>query len=177
MNQQDRRQDQRSQRSHQPALEEDFAFQRRQARVERIAWATMTVLVIAALAGVFGGGGPLASSEVSGADGSSIRYERFVRHLAPTTLSVNLASKDGGGRIRLRVDEKYFETMTIRSIVPTPLTSVLADRQYVFSFERAPNSAVTTIHLQVEANALGRASGWIAVNDGAPVSFGHFIYP
>lgn len=138
----------------------------------------MLAIVIGALAGVSGSGGPLTRTTAATADGSSeVQYARFARYSAPTTLEVNVAAAESGSRIRLRVSEEYLDAMTVRSITPPPVSTTLAERQYVFVFERSPTPAVAKIQLQLEPTAFGPTQGWLAVDNGAPILFTQFIYP
>ncbi len=142
----------------------------------------MFLFVIASLAGVFGGGGPLQNAEASSADGMRVQYARFARYGAPVSMSVTVPATAGGGPIRLRFSEKYFDSMAVRSIVPAPATSApAAGGQYVFVFERetarTPTPEPTTIYLQLDSKTPGSVSGWISLNDGTPVAISHFIYP
>lgn len=154
-----------------PPFDEDMPFQRRQWQIERIGWTLMAALVIAALAGVLGGRGPLARTSVG-----AIEYARFARLSAPTTVDVRVAAGTTGA-LRLRVSDEYLDRMTLRSIVPPPVSTELADRHHVFVFERSSLPGTVRIQLQLEPTTVGRASGWIGVDDAASVSFTHFIYP
>ena len=105
-------------------LDDDPDFQRLQWRIERIGWATMVVIIGAALAGVFGGGGWLAQGEASDANSAnSVRYARFPHYASPTTLEVNLAAASGhyqaSGQVRLRVSDAYLGVMKVRTIYTT----------------------------------------------------------
>ncbi|MDQ3188457.1 MAG: hypothetical protein M3Q28_06085 [Pseudomonadota bacterium] len=163
-------------------LDDDPDFQRLQWRIERIGWATMVVIIGAALAGVFGGGGWLAQGEASDANSAnSVRYARFPRYASPTTLEVNLAAASGhyqaSGQVRLRVSDAYLGAMKVRTITPPPVSTALAERQQVFVFERSSLSGAATIRFELEPGSVGVQRGWVAVDDGGPVSFAHFIYP
>ncbi len=165
-------------RSHKSPVDEDFAFQEQQWRAERIGWVAMTAIIIAALAGVFGGGGPLARTSATSADGrSDVQYARFARYAAPTALDIHVAVSDSRREIRLRVSDEYLSAMKVTAITPPPTSAALADRQYVFVFDRAPASSAATIRLELEPTVFGVCSGWVAVDDGAPVLLTHFIFP
>jgi len=164
-------------RSRRQPLDDDPDFQRLQWRVERIGWATMVVIIGAALAGVFGGGGWLAQGEASDANSAnSVRYARFPRYASPTKLEVNLAAASGR-QVRLRVSDDYLGVMKVRTITPPPVSTALAERQQVFVFERSSLPAAATIRFELEPGSVGVQRGWVAVDDGGPVSFAHFIYP
>jgi hypothetical protein len=157
---------------------EDLVFQRREWQVERFGWAVMVVIIVIALSGVLGGGGLVARATVADAAGSTeVRYARFARYASPTTLHINLAASASGRPIRLRVSDRYLSEMSVRAITPPPTSTVIADRQHVFVFERSAAPASATIRFELEPTASGRHLGWIAVDEAAPLSFTQFIYP
>ena len=160
-----------------PLKDEDLRFQRRQWRVERIGWATMTVIIVAALAGFFGDG-PLSRVTSMTSDGAiRVRYERFVRFSAPTTLEIHVAPSASGRPIHLRVSANYLSDMTPRSIAPHVSATSLADQDYVFSFNHLPSTVESKVELQLEPKAIGLVEGWVAVNDGTRLFIKQFIYP
>jgi hypothetical protein len=159
-------------------VDEDLRFQKRQWLAERIGWTVMAALLVGAAAGLFGGAGPLARATAASADGAvGVEYARFARHHAPTTLDVNLAHVPAAGQIRIRVSKDYLDAMEVRSILPHPATSALAEKQYVFVFDRPAQAGAARVRLQLEPSTPGPTSGWIAVNDGAPILFRQFVYP
>jgi hypothetical protein len=165
-------------RSRDPPFEEDLQFQRRQWRVERFGWAAMVVVIVAALVGVFGGGGFIAHTSASDSAGSTeLQYARFARYASPTTLHINLTASASGRPTRVRVSDRYLSEMNVRAITPPPTSTAIADRQHVFVFERLASRGSTTIRFELEPAAMGRHHGWIAVDEAAPLSFTQFIYP
>jgi hypothetical protein len=165
-------------RSRDPSFDQDLQFQRRQWRVERFGWAAMVVVIVAALAGVFGGGGLIAHTTASDSAGSTkVQYARFARYSSPTTLDVNVAASTSGRPIRIRVSDRYLSTTKVRAITPPPTSTAIADRQHVFVFERSASPTSATIRFELEPAATGQHHGWIAVDEAAPVFFTQFIYP
>ena len=159
-------------------IENDPRFQKRQWLAERIGWAVMAGIIIGAVAGLFGGGGPLARATAATADGTvRVEYARFARHHAPTSLDVTFASAPAAGEVRIRVSKEFLDAMEVRSILPHPITSALAERQYVFVFERPAPAGEARVRMELESAKFGTTSGWIAVNDGAPIVFRQLVYP
>lgn len=159
-------------------IDEDFGFQKRQWQVERVAWSLMALTVAAALAGVFGGGGPLNRGVATSANGTTeLQYGRFARYLAPMSVDVNVSAPSGDRPLRLRVSDEYLSAMNVRSITPSPTSTALGDRQHIYVFDRGPSRVLATIRLELEPTSIGLQRGWIAVDDGAPLSFSHFVYP
>ncbi len=163
--------------SRQAPFDEDIGFQRRQWRVERFGWAAMVLVIIAALAGVFGGGGIVARATASDSTGlTEVRYARFARYSSSTILEVNVTASASARPMRLSISDQYLGAMNVRAITPPPTSTSIADRQHVFVFDRAA-SAAATIRFELVPESIGRHEGWIAVDGAAPVFFAHFVYP
>jgi len=155
---------------------DDASFQQNEFRAERISWVVMTIVIVSALAGLLGGGGPFARDSKTGIDSSSVSYDRFARHSSPMTLDVNVGS--GSERqVRLRLSDEYLTAMNVKSITPAPTSTALGDKQQILVFDRSAPPVAVTIRFQVEPMVFGLQRGWVAIDNAAPISFAHFIYP
>ncbi len=160
------------------SLDSELPFQRKQWRIERIGWTAMAVLILYALAGGLGGGGPLSNAEVVAVDGSArVRYEKFARQLTPTTVEINVTQPPDGRPTQLHVDGSYLSSTTIKLIVPEPDTTTIADNGYVFGFKRSSGVADTKIRLQLEPQRIGTANGWLVINNGEKLAINQFVFP
>lgn len=159
-------------------VEQDMTFQRRQLTAQRVGWALGCLVLLAALAGVFGEG-PLSSATAS--DQSmpfSVQYRRFARHGAPAALQVHLQAgaiqKDS---VRIWLNSDYLAGINIETIFPEP-ASVEAgpDRMtYVFELEEPGQSATFTFNIMQEAT--GMLPVRVGLEDGEPLRFRQFVYP
>lgn len=157
-------------------IDEDFPFQRRQWVAERIGWLVMVALLACAVAGVFGGGGPLARTAASGADGGRVQYARFARHSSPTSLDINVPPSNER-QVRVRISGDYLSAVHLQTITPPPTSTSVGDRQHILVFDRAYKSSGTTIRFELEPKAVGVNHGWVAIDGGSPISFSQFVYP
>lgn len=86
-----------------PALqiEPDLPFQYRQWHVEGADWAIIGLIILAALAGVFGHN-PFARATAQTPDGTLIvKYDRFARYESDTEMNVSVTlNADSGTRFR-----------------------------------------------------------------------------
>lgn len=167
-----------SARKHRSELEisEDMAFQRRTWLVERVAWIVLGAILIAALLGFFGGGGPAASTRAATEDGNlSMQYERFVRLESPTQLRVVARSLES--TLRLWLGREYVEAVEITSIVPQPDRVETAEDRYIFEFPVAAPEQAATVFLHVEPRSAWNVSGRLGVEGGGELAFGQFVYP
>lgn len=160
------------------SLDSELRFQRKQWRVERIGWTVMALLILYALAGGFGGGGPLSTAEVVAADGSArVRYERFARQQTPNSVEISLTQAPDGRPTRLYVSGSYLSSMTVRSMVPGPDAMTLADKGYAWVFKRLSGVVDTKIQLHLEPQQIGTVEGWLVVNDGERLAIKQFVFP
>ena len=160
------------------SLDEDLPFQRKQWQLERIAWWVMGALVAYALAGGFGGGGPLSTAEAVSKDGTvRVRYERFARQLTPNSVEITARQTPDGRDVQIHLSGNYLGSMTVRSVVPEPRASKAADTGHLFAFERMPGVVEANIKLQVEPQKIGTVEGWLAVNNGERLAIKQFVFP
>lgn len=159
-------------------IDEDLQFQRKQWRAERIGWAVMTLLIVAALAGAFGGGGPLSSATSATPDGRvRVKHERFARVLNPMSVEISVAQPAGARPLQIRISESYIGAMSVRSITPEPNSTALTDQMVVLVFDRSSAAGDVKVRLDLEPQTIGSVEGSVVVDGGAPLRFSHFIFP
>lgn len=159
-------------------LEEDLRFQKRQWKVQRIAWVVWLLVLVAAVAGLFGSG-PL-SNGTAGEEGGPLwaEYQRFERHQGPSDLKVFLgpgAASGGEGRVWLGRD--YLESVELESVTPPPLRVEAGADRYTYVFPVTDPQQGTAVVFRFRPEALGRHEGRIGLPGGAELKFGRFVYP
>lgn len=138
----------------------------------------MAVLICYALAGGFGGGGPLSSTDVVTADGSArVRYERFARQLTPNSVEITVRQPPDGRPAQIHLSGEYLSSVAVKSTVPQPDTSTAAENGFLFAFKRLPGVVETRIELQLEPQKIGSAEGWLSVNNGERLAIKQFVFP
>ena len=158
-------------------IEEDLSFQRHQMRFERIGWAVMGLVVLAALVGLLGGG-PL-STATAGTDDDPIRvrYERFDRRARPTVLTVELVPPATEGQARVAVDRAWAEGVTIEAIQPEPESVDVGPEHLVYAFAVQPGAERVQVTFQFEYERWGWLACEIGLDGGPAQSFGMFVFP
>lgn len=159
-------------------LDEDPSFQRRQQLVQRIGLGLMAAVVLAALLGLLGAGGPLSEADVRG-DALSIRYTRFARRLSPTTLELRVqpsAVRDGEASIWISSD--YLDALKVERVAPLPRTVVAGGERTTFVFDASPGGT-KPLSLSFELNPQDSLQhhGRAGLTGGAELSFSTFVYP
>lgn len=154
---------------------EDFAFQRRNWRVQRVAWIVMALILAAALAGVFGSG-PLNHARKSAPGGLfGVDYERFAHREGQMRLRVRYAAQAvHEDSVRIALDARYLEKIQVQHVEPQPQkVEIGADRYtYVFASKHSPGAVTFELRFQ----DAGTAHAGLAIG-GARVSFSQFVYP
>jgi hypothetical protein len=152
-------------------IDEDMDFQRREWSFQRVGVALLAALVLGALLGITGMGGPLSHSIVGEPGGPvQIEYERFVRRGGVATLKVHLSGMSG--EPRLWISDRYFDRVRIESVEPQPHLVLAEARRHVYAIRIASPQA--TITLEVRHQTFGRLDAEIGVIDGPSFRFSQF---
>lgn len=158
-------------------IAEDVSFQEADWRVQRVGWAGMAFVLLAALAG-FLGGGPLSRASQATSDGAlAVEYGRFERRASPTRLTVRFAGEVvRGDEARIWFDRRYAESMRIEHVAPPPQrVEIGADRlTFVFRTEGAARQGAATFHFSFDA--FGRIAARVG-GGGAQLAFRQIVYP
>jgi hypothetical protein len=157
-------------------LTEDLEFERREWRVQRVAWAVMALVVAAGLLGVFGGAGYVSSRTISTADGAlKIIYNRFERYQAPSTLRVELRPSDQPAA-RLWISGQYLKTVKVEAIVPPPEGIDVQAGGSVFVFA-VPRNEPFVVVFYLQTDQRGSSPIRMRLNEGPILEASHWVYP
>ena len=154
-------------------IDEDLRHERREWRVQRIAWVLLYLLLGAIALGLFGHG-PLSKAVIGPDDAPVLEYERFMRHRSPDTLHVTALPSNGKAIVAF--DRQYLQRITIEQVEPQPERVVAGADDTRFIFNAASAQAVD-IQFDIRPDRVGSAEGWIAVNGGERRHFSQFVYP
>jgi hypothetical protein len=158
-------------------VHEDFEFEQKQWRVQRIGWVVMGLLVAAAVLGLFGAG--IFSRARLGSGGPlEVEYERFGRFLAPSTLRLRVDAAPGEDQmVEVWIDRSYLDQFEIEQVTPQPdSVEALADRLN-YSFKVTDSHQPVEISFSLKAADSGLIRGQVGLPEQQPLSFSQFIYP
>jgi hypothetical protein len=159
-------------------IDQDLAFQRREWLFERLAWAAMALLTLAALLGLLGRG-PLSPRRASAPDGSlSVEYERFLNSRSDTTLTVRVPGEVTRARtFRLWINDDYLDRVQVRQITPRPEREEPGSGRHAFVFRAAEPGQPASVTFRVEPDRAGRLQAEVAAGQGEPAALGQIVYP
>ncbi len=159
-------------------ITQDLAVQYRTWKIQRMGWAAMALIILAALAGLFGSG-PLARTAVVD-DQQLVRleYNRFGRYQDESLLKLELTPKaTQTHRVTVKVDRNYWTSHAIEQIAPEPMTSSAGFDGFLYTFEVDSQNAPAAIIVRLRPEYLGSLDGHIRVNDQGSLTFEQFIFP
>lgn len=141
------------------AVGEDLEFQRKWWRFEHAVWIFFTVIIVLAIAGVFGRG-PLAKAHAEAPDGSvRVGYDRIQRTGTPSDLTVRFSdSAIQNGHISLFVQESLLGKLGAQRIAPQPLSSAVGQGGVNYTFEATAPPAKIVFALQPSGPTVTRFS-------------------
>jgi hypothetical protein len=158
-------------------IAEEPSLDRRTWTVERVGWAVMSLVVVAALLGVCGSGGPLNTGR-AGDSAFAVSYARLLRHGSPTSMEVRFdAAAVEDGEIRLGVDAALFDRVQIEAVTPEPDRVELEPGRLLFVFPVVAGGGDLTVTFEVMPTGYGLHTVRMGVRDGPSVQFGQFVYP
>lgn len=159
-------------------ISEDIDFQRRSWFWERVGQWVVAGLVVAALAGFFGGGPVSVAREESPAGELRVEYPRFVRNQSAFELRVEVArAAVRDGRVRLWVDAGVAGALTFDSISPEPERVELGRQRLLYQFPVGEEGKLAPIVFFATTRAIGWERGEVGLPgaDGLPLRW--FVYP
>lgn len=161
-------------------IDEDLGHERAAKPVGTASRIGLGVIVLLALAGVFGGRGPLvqaaatagpparAPTEAPG-ETFTVRYDRFQRLDAPTVLEIQLPPADSS----VTLSRALAEALRLDAVQPSPASETTA-----------PDGGITLVGSPGETFRLharpvhgGRLAGQLSLADGRAVALRTFVYP
>ena len=146
-------------------VKEDRSWQEWEWTIQRVGWVLMALLIVAALAGLTGKGGPLASASAESSTGE-ILYPRITRWQSDEQLMVRLPPS-ATGEVDIELSQAVTDLFSISAITPSPKEAVATAGGYRLTFDVAPGSARKTITFDVTAGRPAIAQSFAArIGDG-----------
>lgn len=153
-------------------IEDDAEWQFVEWRIHRVLWVVGASILVAAMLGLLGSGGPLAEASAETA-GVTIHYERFGRWSTPASFTIEVERPSE--QVEVRVGSAFLGKARIERIDPEPESAVLSAEGYTLTFTAEPG-APKQITVHYEPDEFGRLSLETEV-DGRDLGATSFVYP
>lgn len=158
-------------------IDQDLALERTEARLQRLAWMLMLLMVVAAFAGLFGPG--LFNMAEARGENLRVRYARFERASSMSELEITVSSAAvHDGLIQLWISSDYERSFSIDRVTPAPESATVTRDRLIYLLRAAPGTAASvTVHLKATSGTAGRVTGRAGLVNGGAVTFGQFVWP
>ena len=159
-------------------VEQDLPHERREWMVERAGWIGIGALLIAALAGLLGPG-PLSHRELHDPSSSlRVKLEGLPRCQSPTTLQIDAkVPNPADGALRLCVERRWLDAVTIREIQPEPKSQELDADRVIYQFVLVPGATLGHVTIHYEPRSPGSVRGQLGIDGGPMVEMTQFYLP
>lgn len=159
-------------------INQDLDTQRNTWAIQRIGWAGMALIVLAAVAGLFGSGPLARKTVVDDLQLLRLEYDRFGRYEGELFLRLDLTPEaTKTDRVTVWIDRTYWTNHAIEQITPEPVSSSIALDGFLYTFEVGTQRAPAAIIFRLRPEYLGALDGHIRVNDQGSLTFHQFIFP
>lgn len=157
-------------------VREDRGWQERFWTSQRVAWIAMALFILAAMAGLTGMGGPLASASAD-LGGGTIEYPRITRWQADDQLQVRVEPASTGN-VELTLSPQFVQTFAISSIQPEPkdARATTSGHRFVFETDQGGGERVIVFNLRASRPVLGQQVA-ASLGDGTPAQMTITVLP
>jgi hypothetical protein len=139
--------------------------------VHRVGGVVGLLLLVAAIAGLFGEG-PVAHATAKSSDGTlQVDYDRFVRTAASTSFQITLPK--GSGRTNFAISADYLQNANVNAVTPQPSDETVLPDRVVFTVQQTGSGQV---EVSLTPENIGRHQVTIWTHD-AHVTFSTLTYP
>jgi hypothetical protein len=157
-------------------IPEDLRFTKKSWTAERVGWIGIAALIAGGLAGLFGAG-PLSRARSAANGALQVDFDRFPHRQTETRIDVRVpADRVRDGALRIWVDRRWFDAVSIERVQPEPLSIQLGTDRVVYAFSAAGDGPLG-LSFDVEFEKAGGQTAHFGVVDGGSVDVRQFVYP
>ncbi|WP_087500754.1 hypothetical protein [Pseudomonas sp. SID14000] len=156
-------------------VEEDMRMQQRVWRFERVGWYALVLIVLLALAGLFGNG-PLSDAQVSSEDGRvQVDYQRLSRSGTTDNLRITVRGI-AGEPVTLLLGGTLLREASIETLQPEPQASRSHGQSLLLQLGTS-KEGIATLYLTLRSEYVGTLEGVVRAGPSSTVHFSTFLYP
>ena len=151
-------------------VSEDLDFQKKEWLAERCGWVMLLLFLLAACAGLMGGGLFSEATVESEDPAATVTYSRIVRRQTPRFLEIQFHAQTQPRQIA--ITSEVLENWSIQHVTPEP-KSVSSDASSTsFQFESAG-----TVRIEYQAEKAGRLMGEVKIGGRPGIQINQFVLP
>lgn len=156
-------------------LSDDLRFTQNSWIAERVGWALLGAILVAAFLGGLGPG--LFSARTEAGRSLTVEYDRFGQFKTEGSVNVNLSTHpEDGGRVSLWIEQKFLDDVSIQEIRPHPLEMRSGKDRTTYVFAAPESDGAVRVRFHIVPEKPGRLAGRFGrENDGVDVR--QYIYP
>ncbi|MCE5977593.1 hypothetical protein LVS58_11685 [Pseudomonas sp. JR33AA] len=156
-------------------IREDLPMQKRVWCFERVGWYVLVVIILLALAGLFGNG-PLSDAESISQDGRlKVEYQRLSRSSTTDNLFITVQGIPGQP-VRVELEGSLLREASIETLQPEPQLSMSHGPSLVWQLGTS-NDGMATLYLTLRSEHVGTLEGVVRAGPSSEVHFSTFLYP
>jgi hypothetical protein len=160
-------------RSH--PIQENMPMQKRVWRFERVGWYVLVIIVLLALAGLFGNG-PLSDAEVVSQDGRlKVEYQRLSRSGTTDNLFITIQGSPGQP-VMVELEGSLLREASIETMQPEPQVSMSHGPALLLQLGTSKDG-MATLYLTLRSEHVGSLEGVVRSGSNTKVHFSTFLYP
>ncbi|WP_256669367.1 hypothetical protein [Pseudomonas sp. MN1F] len=142
---------------------------------ERVGWYVLVVIVLLALAGLFGNG-PLSDALAMSPDGRvQVAYQRISRSGTSDHLRITVRGTPGQP-VRLLLGGNLLREASIEMLQPEPEKSLSQGQSLLLQLGTSEDG-IATLYLTVRSDFIGTLEGLVSAGQGSAVHFSTFLFP
>jgi hypothetical protein len=143
-----------------------------------VGWVSFALIVIAALAGLFGPG-PLSWADRSTSSGLvELQYDRFVRYMGDTTLELRIRPDPAEPRTaRVWISNDYLSGLNMEQVLPQPDVWTATNDGVMLTYPVSGPDDRVIVELRAYPDRVGPLRGALGVSVREPIRFWQFVYP
>ncbi|MES2765388.1 MAG: hypothetical protein V4642_05950 [Bacteroidota bacterium] len=157
-------------------IDEDYEFQKKSWRAQRIGWFFLGLILLAAILGLFGSG-YLSHSEVSKSNDIRVEYERFARYQTTSEIVFHITPQTPDTIVKAWISREYIDDFQIEQITPEPESSIADNKTITYTFRLARPQEPLRIQCFLKTGKTGFLKAHAGIENGSQVEFSQFVYP
>jgi hypothetical protein len=143
--------------------------------LERVGWAMMAVVVLAAGVGLFGNGLFSAAEAATGDGKLAARYQRYWRARLPGELEIRWPAD--AGETTIWIEDAYLDNFEIGGVSPTPAAVAIGAERSFYTFKVQEPNMMVRVSFRLEPKRGGSFKGRIGRADGGELTIEQFVFP